>query len=516
VKKWTIFMSLSVLALLALTGCMEKNETEGGDSSSKAITFTAYLDFDWYPVDTWGNDDVSKEITKRTGVSLEVTKSSDPRQLQVLLAADELPELIFTDKQVESFYNPDLVWPWDELIEKYAPDFMDLVDPTEIVNNTADDGHIYTFKTHYNNDEAWADPRNLPSPGSPGFYVREDIMNELGNPPLESFEDVLAIFRMVKEKYPDMVTYLPHPTWTNPFMDFMGLSSGTPYVDEQGQVHVGFMHPDFLEYFKFMNLLFREGYLSSEAYAYKPEQFFQIVRSGKVFAASYNSGLADETNKIFDESGIKGKFVPVTKALTYQGKDRFKVVDASVGWASFFISKKVKDPARAIQFAKFLKSPEGDQLTQWGIEGVHYTLTEDGLLQRPPDFFNKKQTETGIGPWYFQASGLGEGVAVYSNVLNNPYHSIVDLLKFRKPYVVRDPALSFTKPQAGTDEYNISVKLSDLYTNSQVGIITASSEETAVQRYHQMISDAQKIGVERLEKYMTERYHQAKARYAGK
>jgi putative aldouronate transport system substrate-binding protein len=536
-KGVSVLASLMLIIFAVLSGCRSSSsggeakavQTDDGgkydhigwDSSelswkkdTSPVSFSTYIDFDWYQVDTWGKDDVSKEITKRTGVSLEVTKSSDLKQLQVLLAADELPDLIFTSNQVERFYNSDLVWPWDELIKKYAPEFMHLIDPVEIVNNSADDGHFYTLKTHYNNQTAWEDPRNLPSPGDPGLYVREDILKELGNPPLDSFEDVLNIFKMVKEKHPDMVVYLPHPTWTNAFADFLGLRSTVPYADAKGNVHYGIMHPDFLKYYKFMNTLYREGYLSSESFAYKPEQFFQIVRSGKVFAASYNSGLADETNKIFDETGIKGHFVPVIKALTYEGQDKMKIVDASVGWASLFISKKVKDPARAIRYAEFLKSPEGDQLTQWGIEGKHYTL-KDGLLQRNPEVLNRLVTELGIGPWYFQASGLGEGVAVSSSALSSPYHSGVDLLKFRKTRYVRDPALSFTKPQADTDEFNIDVKLTDLITNSEIGIITAPSEAEAEAKYNKMIDDAKKIGVEKLEEYMTDRYQKAKAKYAA-
>ena len=140
------------------------------------ISFTCYIDYDWYALDAWGEEDVSQEITKRTGVSLEVTKASDTTQLQVLLAADELPEIVFTANQVQRFENPDISYSFDELIEKHCPEFMDMIDPIEIVNNTADDGHFYTLKSHYNNEEAWADPRNLPSPGSAGFYVREDIL----------------------------------------------------------------------------------------------------------------------------------------------------------------------------------------------------------------------------------------------------------------------------------------------------------------------------------------------------
>ncbi|MCJ8014191.1 extracellular solute-binding protein [Paenibacillus sp. KQZ6P-2] len=482
--------------------------------STEPVSFDTYIDFDWYQLDTWGKDDVSKEITKRTGVSLNVTKSSDLNQLQVLIAANELPDLVFTSNLVERFYNPDIAYPLDELIKKYTPEMMNLLDPVEIANNTQPDGHFYALKTHYNNDAAWNDPRNLPSPGDPGFYVREDIMQELGNPPLESMEDLLNIYKMVKEKHPDMIVYLPHPTWTNPLMEMMGLTGQSPYVDADGKVHVGFNNPGFAEYFKYMNTLFREGYLSAESFAYKPEQFSQIMKSGNVFSASYNAGLADDINKVYDENSIKAHLVPVLKALTYKGEAKLKPVDASVGWASLFVPKTNKNPERAIKYIEFLKSPEGDALTQWGIEGKHYTLNADKLLVRPEGFNELKVTDTGIGPWYFEASGLGEGVATSSGALSNPkYSSSVDLLKFRKKLYERNPALAFVKPKADTDEFNINVKLTELYTNARVEIITAPSEEEAMKRYEKMMSDANKIGMDKLETYMNEAYQEALKKY---
>jgi putative aldouronate transport system substrate-binding protein len=390
---------------------------------------------------------------------------------------------------------------------------MDLIDPIEIVNNTAADGHFYTLKTHYNNEAAWNDPRNLPSPGDPGLFVREDIMEELGNPPLESLEDLLNIYKMVKAKYPDLIVYIPHPTWWNAFLDMLGVSSQL-YADDNGGVHVYFNHPGYLDYLKFMNTLYREGYLNPESFTYKPEQFLQIVKSGQVFSASYNTSLADETNKTYDENGVDAHLVPVVKALKYKGEERLKILDTSVGWASFFISKNVKDPARAIRFVEFLKSPEGDALTQWGIEGVHYTLTSDGLLKRPEDYNSRPVTETGVGPWYFQASGLGEGVAVSSVKVNNPdYSTYVDLLKFRKAYYVRDPALAFVKPPADSDEYTINVKLTELVKNEQIGIIMSADEAEVEAKYNKMMEDAKKIGLEKLENYMTEKYAEAKAKY---
>lgn len=220
-------------------------------------------------------------------------------------------------------------------------------------------------------------------------------MQELGNPPLESLEDFQNILGQVKAKYPDMIPYIPHPTWTNAIMDMMGLHNSYSYADDNGNVHVNFNNPMFLEYFKYMNSLYREGFLDAESFTYQPEQFLQIVKSGKVFAASYNTALADDANKTYDDNGIKAKLVPVIKSLTYKGEEHLNILDPNVGWASFFISKKVKDPERAIKFVEFMKSPEADALTQWGIEGKHYTLTPEKLLQRPEGFNNLKVTDTG-------------------------------------------------------------------------------------------------------------------------
>lgn len=478
------------------------------------ITFSMFIDHDWYAVDTWGNDDVSKEITKRTGVSLDVIKATDPNQLQVLLAGDELTELVFTSTLVERFHNPDICYRWDELIDEYCPDFWDLVDPITIVNNTADDGHIYTFKTHFSSDEQWEDPRNLPSPGTSGFYVRQDILEQLGNPPLETLDDLVNIFRMVQEKFPDMIVYIPHPQWTPPFLQWMGLFPPGSQYPEGDKVYLGLSQPDLVEYYKFYNMLIREKFTNIEYQTYKPEQFFQIVRSGEVFAAHYNSGLADDTNKVFRDQGIDGWFIPIIEPLKVDGEIKYKLLQWSVGWSSTFITKKCKNPERAILFMQFLRSPEGDQLTQWGIEGVHYTLTEDGLLKRPEGFTELTTQETGIGPWYFQASGLGEGVAVSSRKINNPEFSQgVDLLRAVKPYVIRDFALNFVTPKAETEEMNILVKINELINTSQPGIIGAASEEEAVQKFNEMIENAEKLGLRRLEEYMTEEYQKAKKRY---
>ena len=90
---------------------------------------------------------------------------------------------------------------------QYCPEFMENIDPLEKLNNTAPDGHIYTLKTHYNNDANWADPRNLPSPGDPGLYYRADIMEKLSLPMFNSVETFDETLYAVQAKANDCLLY---------------------------------------------------------------------------------------------------------------------------------------------------------------------------------------------------------------------------------------------------------------------------------------------------------------------
>ncbi len=479
------------------------------------VTMTCYIDFDWYSHDTWGNDDVSKLITEETGVTLDVTKSSDLNQLQVLLAAGELPDLIFTTNQVTRFMDPEQCYPYDELINEYCPEFMQLIDPVELVNNTQDDGHFYTLRSHYSSASDFADPRWVPSPGDSGLYFRTDLMEEQKLEQPTSIEEFKAILDTAKEKYPDLVTYLPHPTWANPLCEFYGFTSPTSISYDGDNAFIGLSDPGFKGWLQFMNQLVQDGEMSVEAYTYEPEQFFQIVRSAGVFSTSYNCNFADDLNKnYYDANNIEAHMDPFIGVMTHDGVDEYAPLDAATGWAYFFISKNCKTPDRAINFVEYLKSPYGDHLTQWGIEGEHYNLNEDGLLVRT-DYYMEKSAEDpksiGVAPWYFMASGLGEAVGVSSVSITAPdYATVVELGKFRKEHYDRQPALAFTTPAADTDESVIRTKLVELWNNSQVGLYSATDFESA---YNEFVANCEQIGINQLNDFYTEKFQAALKKY---
>ena len=513
-------LALSGVTAFATPDSMVDFSNLAFNDDTSPITFDLYLDFDWYAVDTWGKDEVSQYITETTGVSFEAYKSSDLSELGVLLAADELPDIIFTSNLVQRFEDPDVCYPWDELIEQYDPDFYTNanVGELEILNNTAADGHIYTFKTHFH---YWKDPLDYPSYGDAGLYVREDVLQKLGMTAtdIDSIEKLLEVYEMVDAQKADLgidVIYNPHPSWNNAIATYMGCKTGV-WVDKDNNAHMMWSDPAYKDYLLLMNDLYTKGYLYKDAYAVNPENFFTLNRSGVVFSASYNTGLATETNEIFFNNGMADKeFTSLTK-LTWQGEEKRVSYDNGIGWASCFISQNCENPERAIKMMEFFKSPQGDALTQWGVEGVHYTRDEEGHVIYTQYYYDKMAEDTsslGIGPWYLQGSGLGEGTKIASMMVqtsateqqlawNKPQY---DLLSYLKTTYRSVPYWYFARVSSDTDEYTIQTKLDTYWKNQTTSVIMAESAEAAEVAYDEMMQYMYDNGLNELEAAMTANY----------
>ncbi|MBQ8953716.1 MAG: hypothetical protein IJ048_06335 [Clostridia bacterium] len=513
---------------LAESGSMVDFSNLSFNDDTSPIEFSLCLDWDWYSVDTWGKDEVSQYITDLTGVSFDAQKFSDHSELSVLLAADDLPDIIFTSYLVQRFEDYDVCYAWDELIDQYCPNFYENahVGELEILNNTTADGHIYTFKTHFH---YWKDPLDFPSYGDNGLYVREDILQKLGMTAddIDSIEKLAEVYALVDEKKDELgidVIYNPHPTWDNAIAEYMG-AHVTTWIDADNNAHTRYSDPTWKEFLLFANELYRNGYLYKDAYAVNPENFFSLNRSGTVFSASYNTGLATETNKIFFENGMEDKEFTSLKRLTWQGEDKRRTYDAGVGWASCFISRNCDNPERAIKLMEFFKSPQGDALTQWGVEGKHYTRDEEGHVIKTQYYYDKMAedpTALGIGPWYLQGSGLGEGTVIASMMVqtnateqqlawSKPQY---DLLSYLKTTYRSVPYWYFARVSSDTDEYTIQTKLLDYWNQQTTAIILADTAEEAESLYDGMMEYMHANGLDDLEAAMTANYLEKLPLYA--
>jgi len=303
--------------------------------------------------------------------------------------------------------------------------------------------------------------------------------------------------------------YLPYWAYTSAISDWMGVSKSA--YEKDGRIYNGINNPDWLEYYKYMNKLYVNKYITQETFTYQPNEIYTLIFGGNVFSSSINASGFDYINQMYDQTGINGKFKFV-KPLKVNEKIKYEITRSGIGYMGTFITKNNKNPERAIKFIQFLKSPEGRSLTMFGIEGVHYTMTENGLVKKAEDL--KDYTVTGIPYWYFQVTGLDESISNISVELTQPeYSRYVPYLKEIKKYVEVDPILGLIRLKDNTDEQMISIKINEIITNSEVPIITAQDEEELISRYNKMMKDLDDAGIKKLEEYMTYEYNESKDRY---
>lgn len=519
-------LSLLMILTLLLTACGTQKDTQGtaADGTQKAqaqtdglepVKLSMFINMDWYWVDSFGGRPVDDEITRRTGVTLDIRKSSEQdQQLAILISSNDLPDMVYNGTRELDTLLAKSSYSYNELISKYAPDFV--IEPIVIANNTMEDGNFYTIKNNYSPPEEWREdnPRFVASPGSPTLHVRQDILDELGNPEINNLADFEKVLGMVKERYPDMnpLALGPDDQYGERYFKMtFGIKSGDSKVYEDGgRIYFQARDPKYLETYRYLNSLYRKGYINAESLIYKYEDFQQAVNSGKTFSAARSVDLSAEANKAFEGAGLNYKMVILDKMLSEEAG----IVDDRVGWAGIYITKNCKHPDRAIKFVQFMRSDEGQKLSVWGIEGEHYTLTDDGYPELTPKMkelaadYTDMVRKVGNMAWAFAVTSKPEGVWNYTETERTAW------LRLSKERIKEfKPVYNFVIPTDNIEETEIYLKIVDYEKTQTVKLISAETEEQFMKAYEDMINRFEAMGLNKLEDWMTNKYNAIKDRY---
>jgi putative aldouronate transport system substrate-binding protein len=284
-----------------------------------------------------------------------------------------------------------------------------------------------------------------------------------------------------------------------------------------GNVNISFfsLKDRWLEYYKLMNGMFQKGYFNRETWALPYAQTKQIAQSGKMFSLTANCPASDEMNTVSAQNKDAQRFTPIYPPPTYKGKVLYSPLDMSIGWACLFITKNCSKPDRAIRFAEYLKSPEGQRLSQWGVEGVHYQTAGGGLLRLLDRALKPTQAENGLGLWYFEASSMNESVKQVSLKISAPdFSTQVDLMQAMKPYFMRNPALyRAVNPEGNSDAAKIKAKVNDIFRKADIEMMCATSADQIDQLYNKMLDDMKASNYGVFEKYLKDMYAKDKKKY---
>lgn len=419
------------LSLSLLAGCSSSNEssksTEGNASDTSPMTLTFFgadSNANWNKM----QDDVGKEITKQTGITLDAEFAmSDPAQRLALIAASgDYPDLISPKGDLDKLVDAGAMLDLTDLIDQHAPNIKKLFgDQIKRLRYSNEDPSIYVIPTY-----SAIDGVNFVA--GAGFELQHRAVKEAGYPQIKTLQDYENVIRSYLEKHPtdengnqNIGMTLNADDWhiqitvTNPAAETTGKSGdGEYYIDpETHEATYHFRTKGEKEYFQWLNHMYNTGLLDQESFVQKNDQYLAKVASGRVIGLIDADWGYSDGEKALKSSGKNDQtYGHYSVMLSDEYKDnRYQSTGFMAGWG-VGITQSAEDPVRAIKFLDFLASEEGQILNYWGVEGKQYTM-EDGKRMVPADVQQRIindniafSRESGVGLYTNMGGHYGDGV----------------------------------------------------------------------------------------------------------
>lgn len=537
-KNGSKFMSIvlvMVLVALMVTGCKSdktdtnkgsttegtettKNTDKGTEQGSEVTELDVFINFTWYTNEQFEGL-IPEEITKRTGVKLNVTKAADDKQLGLMIASGTLPDIIFTSKELSRLSDPNVSYSYNELIKNYIPAFSPDAERIMNAKSFSNDDNYYTILSAYGSKEEWSSSKQALLTG-PGLIFRRDIYEALGSPALNTPEDFKALLLQVKSSYPDMKPFVFNPIWKlTPFKVAYGVESDgrySYYRDNNGNIEFGYKDDNYLDYLKFMNELYRDGLITADNFAIKNESNVNgDFEGGKAFAITWVDAAANNSQVKIVKNVPDAKVGLVTGLKT---NNQPVLSQNSIGWAGVFVSKNAKNPEKAAELIEFLYSQEGRELTVFGREGIDWNRQEDGTIKFTDEMLDIRvnDTQRWESEWnkgFYFGKQLEENIAggvIYEAADNDLAKEIVASSNYNKTIVDVNPKLRLILPKADTKEKVTYDKLTKLIDDYEAKMILAENADELMATYDEFVKIASKMGAEGLEKTLTDAYQALK------
>lgn len=490
------------------TQVQTEDETQSADASDGELdTLDIFINFSWFPVDKFEGI-IPDYVKEKTGVDLNVTIATDANQLGVMIGSGELPDLVYTDVELDRLSNPNLCYSFTELEENFGASFDNArEEAVSIARSLSSDGEYYTLLNNYNTNEEWENLK-LGAPGQAAIYYRKDLLEQLGNPEINTVDDFMAVLEQCKTQFPDMTPFGLGGYWKfQALSNFMGVLS-SQYNPETGDYYYEASAPAYKDFLKAANYMARNGYVTPESYANENE--------GDGHQAAYNNGcvfypwhlsyanftqLQSETQKIHPEA----EWVVLPKFG--EGAS----VGTSRGWSGCFVSKNCSNPEAAARLLTFLHSPEGQNASMWGREGIDYTLDADGVPTFSDEFMTSLSdgsfTEKYNQMFYFGATAIHELYMNYSGLDDEILAPFTSYGEGYKNY----PELGVAEPLSSSDEGVIKAKMEELKKSYEARVIFTTSDEEFEAVYEEYMDALEQTGLSEYNQYMKTSIQEAKA-----
>lgn len=514
--------SVMLIAAFLLNGCggtadSDNTKAPSPEGESEPITLT-FFDKN---IGAAFTDPVAEEITRRTGIKIEIQQpTGNPEEkLALMLTGGDLPDVVLMDRRsdiVNKYIAAGALLPLNDLIDQYGPDIKTMYG--DVLNKSRyTDGKNYYLNNWYGID---------PDPDR-GINMRMDLLKEFGygekaekGEPFTQAEfiDVLTKF---KEAYPTIDGQAGIPfTINGEYMEtvlstFRGMYGMKNYYIEEENVKLQVRDPRYVEMVGFINQLYRDGLLDREWAVNKTDMFEQKLAGGSVFAC--NGGEAASANTALSEGDEESDKQFYMFKVVADGVDPDTTTyspRSSLGWDAIGITVANEHPEETMKFLNFLASEEGQYLLMWGLEGSNWTM-EDGKHTPDeeiiPSFrqdWSGYSEKTGIRKWMWVVkNGYGSDGTPFDLVGKYEPSKVMEHARISMANSVWDSApYDNIGPLGGTPEALVEQKLKDIMDQGFAKMVYAESKEELENEYNKMMEELEANDASSIEQIYTDNY----------
>lgn len=484
-------------------------------STVKPVSFTYYSNYDWDTTEEWGKDSTTRWIADTLKVYMTPVQSSGAAETKfsTMIASGSLPDLIMMDRgaNVERLRQPGLLVPLDDYLDKY-PNLKKNAGEATLNMLRSEDGKLYQFPNWYTSSPN----------GNGGWIINRKIYKELGSPKLETYDDLYAYLKQVKEKYSDVIPLEVGAKGRGIDTMYGGFAENKPYLSKANpvgdQLTSIFKDPVFIENMQYASKLFREKLITQDLFTQTGDQISEKLKTGRV--AVYVDGDvvnpgrgADAALRASDPEAGYDMIWPIHKA----GLDPAKITPNnynSLGWNVLVITKKAKDPEAIFSYLDWVTSEEGQRILNFGRQGLYWDevdadgvpiLNEKGLTTAQAD----KDTERiGRFNWVGNTTFIDQTKAKMDAQLPADKQNWTTLAQQKVTWKTSKNFTEFVNldPLPDSEEGTIATAVNDIYLEVYAKALYAKNDEEVVSLLNKADEDANRAGYSKLLKFQTERW----------
>jgi len=345
-----------------------------------------------------------KALQEATGVTIELIECANAEALKLLMAGDDLPDLIFFDwgqaynggaaKAIED----GIIEPLNDYLDEWAPDLKAVLDSNDSWRkvNTTSKGDIFCAPMIRGDAELCV---------FGGLIIRQDWLDELKLEMPQTPDDLYEVLKIFKEKKGAEIPF----TTTN-FRLNQGVADGAfaspfgyvrgDWYQVDGKVHYGRVEEGYKETLAFLNKLYTEGLLDPNYLTNEDNVCRSNVANGISGVAYGNSGAyIGNILTAVESAGGRNGF-----ALTGFGPLVENAGDTPMGgqcdvptWGTgLAMTPDCENKEAAVKFMNYAYTEAGYMLYNFGIEGVSYEMkdgypTYTDLIMKNPNGWSMQE-----------------------------------------------------------------------------------------------------------------------------